>query len=57
MELTGRGEEGLEDELLESLASKPVGKSIRSTSGTEVVYTRSINGTYGEPSRLNSYCE
>jgi len=53
----GRDGEGLEvDELLKLVrASKPVGNSMESTSGTVDDGTSSTGGAYGEPSRLNSY--
>jgi hypothetical protein len=58
-EETGRDGEGLKvDELLKLVpASKPVGNSMESTSGTADDGTSSTGGAYGEPSRLNSYCE
>ncbi len=47
----------IEVELLKLVVSKPVGNSIESTSGTEDAGTSSTDGVYGDPSRLNSYCE
>ncbi len=53
----GSDGEDIEVELLKLVASKHVGNSIESTSGTEDAGTSSTGGVYGDPSRLNLYCE